>query len=636
MLRLRSRRAGALEVAHEGRRSARAARSPTASAQLAPGQIGLAVFTSEGCGLCRVAGARRRRVRRAPERGAAHVRRGRATPTRGRRPTCPGSPFAVALDADGTVLAKGTFNTRRAARVGARRGGAAARGGARVTEGARIADAVAGASSRRGFLARVGAAVMGAAGATPSARSSRPARPRPTTSAATSTRPTRARTRPACRGSTRKGFPLRAKDGRPVDDLGRYIDADRRRRSTRTATCSPTPTAAARRTPRRTPRLRRRRRRATTSRRTSTARGTAAAAATCASSSTAAARPQAASTATGADRLLLPRPQGLLRHVLRHEGPVLTAVVIAAAVVAGRDRRVVAVRVLDGRDARARRLRRAAADDAWSRARRSRPARSPAGSLTFGGLALLGARSAPAARAASRPRVARSPRRVGEARGRADRPAGPPPGARVVAPGAAGAARGRALRRAAGPGLHDVRAVLRRLGARRGRVALGRPALGARCRARRSAPAARCRSSRWRRWGGGAACAPGDGRAAADPALAARVDAARARALRGRAVRPRPPRPPSRWRRRARSRASRAQDRAATRAAATSCAACAASRWVPGNHPAVGGGRTGVGRGPRLVIAGVVAIPAPGANAVAVSAGCGGLAGRAGAVRRRR
>ena len=40
----------------------------------------------------------------------------------------------------------------------------------------------------------------------------------------------------------RKGFPLRAKDARPVDDLGRYVDA-RGGRSTRTARCSPTPTA---------------------------------------------------------------------------------------------------------------------------------------------------------------------------------------------------------------------------------------------------------------------------------------------------------------------------------------------------------------------------------------------------------
>ena len=37
----------------------------------------------------------------------------------------------------------------------------------------------------------------------------------------------------------------------------------------------------------------------------------------------------------GADRLLLQGPQGLLRHVLRHEGPVLTAVLVVAAFVAG-------------------------------------------------------------------------------------------------------------------------------------------------------------------------------------------------------------------------------------------------------------------------------------------------------------
>jgi hypothetical protein len=76
----------------------------------APGLIGLAVFTSEGCGLCRAL---------AP-----------AVAAFGTHPTVvlrtfdevegaaawsaadvPGSPFAIALDADGTVLAKGTFNT---------------------------------------------------------------------------------------------------------------------------------------------------------------------------------------------------------------------------------------------------------------------------------------------------------------------------------------------------------------------------------------------------------------------------------------------------------------------------------------------------------------------------------------------
>jgi hypothetical protein len=100
---------GALEVPHEGPevggRSALAERF-----ELAPGRIGLAVFGSDGCQLCRalaptVAAFARHpgvaliefdEVRDADAWAAADV---------------PGSPFAVALDADGTVLAKGTFNT---------------------------------------------------------------------------------------------------------------------------------------------------------------------------------------------------------------------------------------------------------------------------------------------------------------------------------------------------------------------------------------------------------------------------------------------------------------------------------------------------------------------------------------------
>jgi hypothetical protein len=68
------------------------------------------VFSSEGCGLCRalepaveafgrdprVVLLRFDEVRDADAWAVADV---------------PGSPFAVALDADGTVLAKGTFNT---------------------------------------------------------------------------------------------------------------------------------------------------------------------------------------------------------------------------------------------------------------------------------------------------------------------------------------------------------------------------------------------------------------------------------------------------------------------------------------------------------------------------------------------
>jgi hypothetical protein len=111
MLRLSVAPRGALEVEHEGPEvGARSALAAGFGADLAPGLIGLAVFTSEGCGLCRVLapavaafGAHPSvalrtfdEVQHADAWAAADV---------------PGSPFAVALDADGTVLAKGTFNT---------------------------------------------------------------------------------------------------------------------------------------------------------------------------------------------------------------------------------------------------------------------------------------------------------------------------------------------------------------------------------------------------------------------------------------------------------------------------------------------------------------------------------------------
>jgi hypothetical protein len=109
MLRLAADPRGALEVAHEGPEVG--ARTALADGfELTPGRIGLAVFSSEGCGLCRalepaveafgrdprVALRRFDEVRDADAWAVADV---------------PGSPFAVALDADGTVLAKGTFNT---------------------------------------------------------------------------------------------------------------------------------------------------------------------------------------------------------------------------------------------------------------------------------------------------------------------------------------------------------------------------------------------------------------------------------------------------------------------------------------------------------------------------------------------
>jgi hypothetical protein len=111
MLRLSVAPRGALEVAHEGPEiGARSVLAASFGPALTPGTLGLAVFTSEGCGLCRALapavaafGAHPAvtlrtfdEVEDADAWAAADV---------------PGSPFAVALDGDGTVLAKGTFNT---------------------------------------------------------------------------------------------------------------------------------------------------------------------------------------------------------------------------------------------------------------------------------------------------------------------------------------------------------------------------------------------------------------------------------------------------------------------------------------------------------------------------------------------
>ena len=164
----------------------------------------LAVFTAPGCGLCR-------RVIPAAEALAARgvtVRRFDAEQDAGAWAAAgvPGAPYAVAVSADGRVLAKGTVNdgrqlesvlaaARRARLVAARRGG---RPPARRRSPARRARA-----ARRGarcWRARARSPVRAS-----SARWSRPAAPRPTTSAATSTRPTAARTRRACRGSTAAG-----------------------------------------------------------------------------------------------------------------------------------------------------------------------------------------------------------------------------------------------------------------------------------------------------------------------------------------------------------------------------------------------------------------------------------------------
>ena len=91
--------------------------------------------------------------------------------------------------------------------------------------GGKLADTVAAGSSRRGFLARVGAAVMGITGAKTVGSLVAPGEAEAyhfcghiyTTDSC-----------PHPTGLPRidsKGFPIRAKNARPVDDLGRYIDA---------------------------------------------------------------------------------------------------------------------------------------------------------------------------------------------------------------------------------------------------------------------------------------------------------------------------------------------------------------------------------------------------------------------------
>jgi hypothetical protein len=109
MLRLAVPQAGALEVAHEGPEIG--ARSALAAAfELRAGRLGLAVFTSEGCGMCRALAPAIARFGEHPSvvlRTFDEV----ADADAWAAADVPGSPFAVALDADGTVLAKGTFNS---------------------------------------------------------------------------------------------------------------------------------------------------------------------------------------------------------------------------------------------------------------------------------------------------------------------------------------------------------------------------------------------------------------------------------------------------------------------------------------------------------------------------------------------
>jgi hypothetical protein len=190
---------GALEVAGEG---------PVLGARLDAGGAPLALFVADGCRLCRALLPHAQRL------GAAVYDEQRDAGLWGTA-NIPGAPFAVALAADGTVLAKGTVNTR-----------------AQLTS---VLAAAAGrraemehpepASSRRSFLQTASAAFVTLTAA-------------PVVGSLVAPGDADAfhfcghiYTTDGCPHPTglpridRHGFPLRARDGRPVDDLGRPIDA---------------------------------------------------------------------------------------------------------------------------------------------------------------------------------------------------------------------------------------------------------------------------------------------------------------------------------------------------------------------------------------------------------------------------
>jgi len=212
---MRARRAsvpdGALEIAGEG---------PPLGATLAldldprAGSVRLALFSAEGCRLCRA-------LEPYAERLDAAIFDEQEDAPQWAQAEVPGAPFAVALDAAGVVLAKGTVNTRR--QLASLLAVARERGGLELPEPDRPSTNQA--SSRRGFLTTAG----GAAAALTVARS-----------VGSLVKPGDADayhfcghiyTTDSCPHPTglpridSRGFPLRARDGAPVDDLGRRVNA---------------------------------------------------------------------------------------------------------------------------------------------------------------------------------------------------------------------------------------------------------------------------------------------------------------------------------------------------------------------------------------------------------------------------
>ncbi len=108
-LRLRAAPGPALEIPEEGPEIGARTALVDRLAAAAPARLGLAVFTSEGCRMCRALEPAVSALARDPLVALAvfdEVRDAGAWAAL----DVPGSPYAVALALDGTVLAKGTFN----------------------------------------------------------------------------------------------------------------------------------------------------------------------------------------------------------------------------------------------------------------------------------------------------------------------------------------------------------------------------------------------------------------------------------------------------------------------------------------------------------------------------------------------
>jgi hypothetical protein len=204
---------GALDVGGEG--------PSLGSAPVLGEGVRLALFTAPGCRLCR-------RLVPPARRAGASVFDEVADAGAWARAAVPGAPYAVALGADGTVLAKGTVNTRAQLASVFAAAQAPDHGEAHSQHAAATAATTEHhpqRSSRRGFLATASAAVAvltagrlaGSLVAPGDAEAyhfcghiyTTDGCPHPT----------------GLPRIDRNGRPLRAKDGKPVDDLGRLVDA---------------------------------------------------------------------------------------------------------------------------------------------------------------------------------------------------------------------------------------------------------------------------------------------------------------------------------------------------------------------------------------------------------------------------